>query len=82
MAGEAPAAASLQVIGSSDWQCAKQELMKSPLLLEPAKRPLTDATIWSLKPECACIDRFSVEIDNLENNCCLVGPQGLWIENV
>lgn len=52
MAGEAPAAwLQLQVAGSSDWQCAKQELMKSPLLLEPAKRPPnTDATIWSLKP--------------------------------
>lgn len=48
MAGAAPPAASLHVAGSSDWQCAKQELMKSPLLLEPAKS-FTDATIWSLK---------------------------------
>ena len=49
MAGE-PAAALLQVAGSSDWQCAKQELMNRPLLPEPEK-PLTDATIWSLKSE-------------------------------
>ena len=49
MAGEPPAAL-LQVAGSSDWQCAKQELMNRPLLPEPEK-PLTDATIWSLKSE-------------------------------
>lgn len=37
-----------QVAGSSDWQWAKHEFMKSPLLLE-LEKPLTDATICSLK---------------------------------
>jgi hypothetical protein len=47
MVGEPPGLV-FQVPSCSDWQCAKQELRKTPLLLEPEK-PLTDATIWSLK---------------------------------
>lgn len=72
MAGETPAAwLQLQVAGSSDWQCAKQELMKSPLLLlEPAKRPPnTDATIWSLKPaRASCRTNWWIGSSGVETN--------------